>query len=115
MGVYTVNFKRVHKNVDWRQVFKITSDGTTPINISAATFKMTIASSGTTLMTLTLGSGLALVTDGTDGKLRIDVNHLVMETVAVGSYKYDLVMSRGAASEIVMEGTIKVIAGVTDI
>ena len=62
-----------------------------------------------------MGAGLRLVTDGTDGKFAIDVQHTVMETVPVGSYKYDLVLDRSGATEVLMEGSIKIVAGVTDI
>ena len=46
---------------------------------------------------------------------RTYVQHTVMETVPVGSYKYDLVLDRSGATEVLMEGSIKIVAGVTDI
>jgi hypothetical protein len=58
---------------------------------------------------------LELFTDGEDGKLLINVDHLVMADVPVGNYKYDLVMVNDGASSIVMEGSIKVKSGVTEL
>lgn len=116
-GIYTVNFNRVRRNVDFRHVVTLT-DGTNPIDISQATFFMDVVpklGTPTPILELSLGSGLEFSTNGSDGKLIINVDHLVMETKASGSYKYDLVMVRSGVSEIVMEGSLKIVAGVTDI
>lgn len=116
-GVYTVNFNKVRKNVDFRHVVTLT-DGTNPINIATATFFMDVVpklGTPTPILSLSLGSGLSLFTDGSDGKLLIEVDHLVMEGKAVGSYKYDLIMVRSGVSEVVMEGNFKIKAGVTDL
>lgn len=115
---YGVNFKKVRKNVDWWQVFHLTTDGTAPIDLSTAVLRMTVVpklGTPTPVLSLSLGSGLRLVTDGTDGKFAIDVAHTAMEAVPVGSYKYDLVLDRAGASEVLMEGSVKIVAGVTDI
>lgn len=116
-GVYTVNFNKVRKNVDFRYVVTMT-DGTTAINISNATFFMDVVpkvGTATPILELSLGAGLSFYTDGTDGKLVIHVDHAVMELKVNGSYKYDLVMVRSGVSEIVMEGSFKIKSGVTDI
>ena len=115
---YRVNFKKVFRNVDLYQVFTLLSAPSTPVNIGGATFFMMVrpkVGTPTPVLSLSLGSGLQLVTDGTDGKIAINVNHTVMEAIPLGSYKYDLVMDRGGASEIVMYGDFKVVDGVTDL
>lgn len=119
-GVYTVNFNKVRKNVDFRYVVTLTDGATTPapIDISSATFFMDVVpkiGTPTPILSLALGSGLSLFSDGTDGKLLIHVDSSVMEGKAVGSYKYDLVMVRSGVSEVVMEGNFKIKAGVTDL
>lgn len=119
-GVYTVHFNKVRKNVDFRKVVTL-YDGETPpaaINIAAATFFMDVVpklGTPTPILSLSLGSGLSLLTDGSDGKLLISVDSAVMETKDVGSYKYDLIMVRSGVSETVMEGNFKIKSGVTDL
>lgn len=117
MTPYTVNFKRVRRNVDWYHIIKLTSNGTTPIDISDATFFMRVVNKATLVevLDLSLDNGLELTTDGTDGQLSIHVSNTVMETIAVGVYKYDLVIVRNGVSETVMEGSVKVVDGVTEL
>jgi len=116
-GVYTVNFNKVRKNVDFRHVVTLT-DGTDPINLTGATFFMDVVpklGTPTPILSLSLGSGISLLTDGTDGKILLMVDSSVMEGKAVGSYKYDLIMVRSGVSEVVMEGNFKIKPGVTDL
>lgn len=117
---YTVNFKKVRRNVDFYKIitFSINADGD-PLDIGGATFKMMvkpkIGTDPDPILTLTMGSGLSVTTDGTDGKLTILVDHTVMVTKDLGNYKYDLVMIRDGASEVVMEGSFKIVEGVTEL
>lgn len=116
---YIVNFKKVRRNVDFYKIITFKQDATTPLDIGGASFKMQvkpkIGTNPAAILTLTLGDGLSLTSDGTDGKLTILVDHLVMKTKALGSYKYDLVMIRSGASEVVMEGSFKIVDGVTEL
>ena len=113
----TVNFLKVRNNVDFRYVVSLT-DGEDALDITTASFFMQVVpklGTATVVLDLSLGDGLELFTDGTDGKLVINVDHLVMVDIPVGNYKYDLVMVRGALSEVVIEGTMKIRAGVTEL
>lgn len=115
---YQVNFKRVRNNVDLYAVIDILSAPDTPISIATAQFFMQVRpkiGAGAPVLDLSLGDGLSLYTDGTDGKLEIHVDHLVMEAVPLGNYNYDLVMVRGGLSEVVFYGTFKVVDGITDL
>lgn len=113
----TVNFLVLYNNVDWHRVVTLTDGAGDPVDISTATFFMEVRPSlgGDPVLDLALGSGFSLFTNGADGKLLLHVDHLLMEAVTPGGYKYDLVMVRSGVSEIVMRGTIKVKAGVTDL
>lgn len=118
MTPYIVNFKKVRRNVDFYHVFAFKSNSTTALNISAATFFLRVlpkTGAPTEVLDIALGTGLSFVTDGTDGKLKLLVEHTVMEAIPLGSYKYDLVMVRSTISEVIVEGSIKIVDGVTDI
>lgn len=120
LGVYTVNFNKVRNNVDFRHVVTLT-DGTDPVDVSAADFYMDVVpkiGTATPILELESTGGspeISLFTDGSDGKVVIHVDHLVMEALTPGSYKYDLVMIRSGVSEVVMEGNFKIKDGVTDL
>lgn len=118
-GVTQVNFLKVRNNVDFRYVLPFTqADGTTPLDLSGSTFRMDVVpkvGSTTPILSLSLGSGLAFYTDGSDGKLMIDVDKAVMKVKTPGSYKYDIVMTTGTVDVTLAEGTIKIKAGVTDV
>lgn len=115
-GVYTVNFNKVRKNVDWYQVFRLTSDGTLPVTLVGATLKMQVrpVTGGPPVLDLSLGSGL-MILDAADGRFAINVDHTLMETVPVGTYSHDLVLDRSGFSQLVWEGKAKIKPGVTDI
>lgn len=112
-----VNFLEVFNNVDWRYVIVLQDGAGDPIDISQATFFMDVRPSlgGDPVLELSLGNGFAFYTDGADGKLVLHVDHLVMEAISPGGYKYDLVMVRSGVSSIPIRGKVKIKAGVTDI
>lgn len=116
---YTVNFKKVRKNVDFRYVVTLHNAANEPVDISQATFEMDVVpklGTATPVLQLSTANGqLSLFDTGADGRLLINVDHLLMEAVPAGSYKYDLVMIQNGTSRVVMEGSITVKAGVTDI
>lgn len=116
MSVTQVNFLKVRNNVDFRFVIPFTN-GDDPLDLSASTFRMDVvpAAGGDPILELALGSGLAFFTDGSDGKLMIDVDKAVMKTKSPGSYKYDIVMTTGSVDVTLIEGSIKIKAGVTDV
>lgn len=116
-GVTQVNFLKVRNNVDFRFIIPFTSDGTNALDLSGSTFRMDVipAAGGDPILELALGSGLSFFTDGTDGKLLINVDKAVMKLKTPGSYKYDLVMTTGAVDVVICEGSIKIKAGVTDV
>jgi hypothetical protein len=120
MYAYKVDFNRVHNNADWWQSFKLTTDGTTPIDLGGAIFSMTLvpklgAATVDNTFAFTMDTGLQLTTDGSDGLFSINIDHTVMETIPPGTYKYDMILDRSGASQVLMEGVVKIIDGVTDI
>jgi hypothetical protein len=127
MAAYTVNFKRVRKNVDWYTVWRFTTDGTTPLDLTGADFHMDVRPRIGEPPVLELNleaaipdpqdafAGLVFATDGSDGELILLVDHTVMADVAVGSYRYDLVIIRNGISEVLAEGSIRVVEGVTEL
>ena len=115
---YAVTFKRVYKNVHWNQAFQLFSNtaGTTPVDISSATMEMDIVTRGaspTVVKSLSLGDGIELTTDGTDGKFQIILPSSEMTSIPVATYKYDLIMTRAGVSEMIMEGLVTFVSGVT--
>lgn len=116
--MYTVNFNAVYNNVDFRVVVTLNDAAGDPVDINTANFYMDVVpkiGTPTPILELETGGEISLFSDGSDGKLVIHVDHLVMEPLVPGSYKYDLVMDRSGTSEIVMRGNFKIKAGVTDI
>lgn len=116
MLAYQVNFLNVRNNVDWYQVFRLTTNGTTPLDLNGVVLKMQVrsAADNSIVLDLELGDGLLMI-DAADGKFAINVDHLVMKQVAPGNYKQDLVMDRSGASQIVWEGKCRVKPGVTEL
>lgn len=115
MATYTVNFLKVRKNADWRRTITCYSAPATPLDISAASFTLKAKNklTGAVVLTATLGDGLQFATDGTDGKLMINVDTLVLADIPVGKYIYDVKMVRDGADDIIIEGTVKFVEGVS--
>lgn len=119
MTPYTVNFKKVRRNIDWYQVLNLKNGAGAALDISGATFfldvKPKVGDAPAAILSLSLGSGLSFGSDGSDGVLIILVDSEVMKLKPLGSYKYDLVIVRGGVSEVFMEGSLKIVEGVTDL
>lgn len=95
--------------------FTTSAESGNEINLSTATPKMTIrknAKDGTLAETLTIGSGLEWVTDGSDGQVR--TTEFLIDWGA-GNYFYDFQVTYTATNvQTYLQGNFQVIEDVTD-
>ena len=86
-----------------------------PIDISNATLFVEFrkdCDTGVVVKTITLGSGISFITDGTDGKFEFDA--FLLEWSA-GRYFYDIKSIISGVNDIYIKGTRIVIQNVTQI
>lgn len=120
MSATIVNFLNVRNNVDFSRTFTIKSkDGdaaAVAIDLDSATLFMQIKPSlgGAAVASLSVGSGITK-TDPANGKISVLIDSEDMKAIDPGKYNYDLVMVRSGLSEIVLQGYMKIKAGVTDL
>lgn len=97
------------------QPFTYNDSNNDPIDLSSATLYVEFrkdCATGSTVKTISLGSGISFTTDGTDGKFQFDAFKL--EWVA-GKYYYDIKSVIGSIEDIYIKGTRTVIQNITQL
>ena len=107
----------VRKNEHWAETFTWTDAAGTAINLTGYTAKMEVrAAPGTTvILTLTTANSRIVITALT-GVVAISVPVAVLDTIAAGTYAYDLVLFDAALIPIAfLKGSVIVEDGITDV
>lgn len=100
-------------NADWRQSFKAADSGGAALGLSGAAIRMDVRNrAGTAVLALSVGSGVT-VTGAAGGEFEIEVDRDVMEDIAPGLYRFDLLIEIDGLALTVARGTVNIRAGVT--
>lgn len=87
--------------------FTVQDDVHVAVNVSSWTFNFQLRLTrynSTVLLSKTLGSGIAFVTNGTDGKVRVTLAQNDTKSLKAGTYYYGLARTNSGSYDVVKEG-----------
>ena len=102
---------QLYRGDDYAHVVTLTSNGTTPVNITGRTYTAQIRT-GTDATSASL-SFTCTVPTGTDGVVNITAADSATAALAAGEYVWDLQESASGVVTTILRGTCSVLADVT--
>lgn len=103
-------------NQDWNDGFLVLDANGAAVDLTGADLRLMVRANATdtaTLLSLTVGAGTLVLTVPTEGKLETNVPKATMETIAPGTYPYDLVRVTGGVWDMRFGGFVTIRQGVT--
>lgn len=112
---YRVNFEAAN-NADLRQGFKLTDDAGQALALAGATLRMELDNlDGADVIEVSTANSRIVVTNAAAGEFEIGVPAAVLQTVAPGIYRHDLLLTlANGRIQRIWEGTLALNRGVTE-
>lgn len=113
-ALYAINFQ-IARNEDWADVFALTDEAGTALDLTGATFAMDLKKAdGTVALSLTTGNGRLPVHDALSGLMGpLVLKSVLTSSLPAGVYKHDCLMTLGGRVQRLWYGDVTVLAGVT--